>query len=128
MDPISPDNAHKPQDVPYEPRMDYLILEPITISESRIVMPDKVELPVLTGVVVKVGPGRTLEFNGAVEPVDVKPGDLVLMGALNPMFAPIAVAWKGHELIFVRSRDVAGIRTDAPWGVQQKPAEESAAA
>ena len=52
--------------------------EPIVKTKGGILLPEKNQEQLNFGVVIAVGPGRTLD-NGSVKPVSVKEGDTVLL-------------------------------------------------
>lgn len=75
-----------------------------TTTAGGIVIPDTAtEKPVL-GIVIAVGPGKTLDNGSVLEPV-VKKGDKVLFGK----YAGTEVELAGEQVVVMREEDIFGI-------------------
>lgn len=75
-----------------------------TKTAGGILIPDTAgEKPVI-GVVLAVGPGKTLE-SGTVQEVSVKTGDKVLFGK----YAGTEVEVAGEKLVVMREDDIMGV-------------------
>lgn len=73
-------------------------------SAGGIILPDSAQEKPLTGKVLAVGPGKTLD-SGTLAPVDVKKGDTVLYGK----YSGTEVTVGKDEYVILRSDDVLGI-------------------
>ena len=96
-------------------------------SAGGIILPDSAQEKPLTGKVLAVGPGKTLD-SGTLAPVDVKKGDTVLYGK----YSGTEVTVGKDEYVILRSDDVLGIvEKSAPAKkavVTKKPAAKKKAA
>ena len=117
MQEVTPTGPVRPEDVPFDPIHDCLLVQEVRVAESAIVMPDIAEGETKCARVIKVGPGRVLEFNGATVPLEqIRAGDVVVMLASSPVYAPVPLDWKGYRFYILRARDVMAVRRDIPWG------------
>lgn len=78
--------------------------EPATKTASGIVIPDNVQQQNTKGVVVKIGPGRTLK-NGTIQALAVKEGDTVLYGK----YSGSQVKVDGVDYVVLKEDDILGI-------------------
>lgn len=90
---------------------DRVIVKPIDLSEKmygNIIMPDLGSERPETGEVISVGPGRTSEFGGWIQPAS-KVGDLVLV----PKIGTIRVDFEGQEYYILPDKEIlATIKPD----------------
>lgn len=77
-------------------------IKPEEVTQGGILLPDP-EKPD-RGKVVAVGPGKRLE-TGAVEPLSVRVGDLVILGK----YSGTTVKVDGEELLVMREEDVFAV-------------------
>lgn len=85
------------------PTQDRVLVERTeTFDESFIETPDKQKEAPVTGRVIEVGPGKTLE-DGRVIPVAVKAGDLVLFGKYGGTTVDMG---PGQEYLMLREDEV----------------------
>lgn len=75
-----------------------------TKTAGGILIPDTAGEKPIIGVVLAVGPGKTLE-NGSVQEVAVKKGDKVLFGK----YAGTEVEVAGDKLVVMREDDIMGV-------------------
>lgn len=73
-------------------------------TAGGIVIPDTASEKPMIGIVVAVGPGKTLDNGSVVEPV-LKVGDKVLFGK----YAGTEVEHNGEQLVIMREDDVMGV-------------------
>jgi chaperonin GroES len=73
-------------------------------SAGGIILPDSAQEKPLSGKVLAVGPGKTLDSGTTVKP-EVKRGDTVLYGK----YAGTEVTVGGKDYVILRSEDVLGI-------------------
>jgi chaperonin GroES len=73
-------------------------------SSGGIIIPDTAKEKPQEGRVIAVGSGRRLE-SGAIQPLDVKPGDRVLFAK----YAGSDVTLDGEEHLILREDDVLGV-------------------
>lgn len=78
--------------------------EPVSKTSSGIVIPDNAQEQYTRGVVVKSGPGKTLE-NGAVQSLVVKEGNLVLFNKHTGN----QVKLDGVDYVVLKEDDILGI-------------------
>jgi chaperonin GroES len=92
------------------PLGDRVVIEPTPreeMTKSGIVLPDTAKEKPQEGVIVAVGPGRTLE-DGKREAMDVKAGDKVLYAK----YAGTEFKVDGEELLIVSQKDILAIVRD----------------
>ena len=73
-------------------------------SPGGIVIPDSAAEKPIKGQVVAVGKGKILD-NGDIRPLDVKKGDLILVGK----YSGTEVSVDGEELLVMREDDITAI-------------------
>ena len=73
-------------------------------TEGGIIIPDNAKEKPVEGVVLAVGPGRTLE-DGTVKPLDVRVEDAVLFGK----YAGTEVQVDGEDVVILREDDVLAV-------------------
>jgi len=78
-----------------------------TLTKGGIVIPDTATEKPVKGVVLAVGPGKTLDNGSILEPC-VKKGDKVLFGK----YAGTEVELDGKEVVIMREEDILGIIED----------------
>jgi chaperonin GroES len=91
-----------------EPLYDKVVIKPLKeeeVTASGIVLPDTVdkEKP-MQGEVVAVGPGKRME-NGAVAPMSVKVGDVVLF----TKYAPDEIEIDDEDYLVIEEEKILGI-------------------
>ena len=79
-------------------------LEEEQVTKGGIIIPDSAKEKPMKGEVIAVGPGRR-DDAGALIPMEVKAGDLVLFGK----YAGQTVKIDGEELLVMREDDVMGV-------------------
>ncbi|MSP53047.1 MAG: co-chaperone GroES [Gammaproteobacteria bacterium] len=79
-------------------------LEQETKSSGGIVIPDNAAEKPSRGIILAVGPGKTLD-NGTVKPLSVKIGDTVVFGK----YSGNEVKIDNEEIIVMREDDIMGI-------------------
>jgi chaperonin GroES len=79
-------------------------IEPETKTTGGIFIPDAVQEKPLEGEIVSCGPGAR-NRDGAVLPMDVKPGDRVLFGK----WSGTEVKLDGEELMIMNAADIMGV-------------------
>ncbi|MBI4703001.1 MAG: co-chaperone GroES [Deltaproteobacteria bacterium] len=89
---------------PLQDRIVVKRLEGDSKTRGGIIIPDTAKEKPLQGKVVAVGPGRVLK-DGKQRPVDVKVGDVVLVGK----YTGTEVKIEGEEHVIVREEDVMAI-------------------
>jgi chaperonin GroES len=90
-----------------KPLEDRVLVKPIereSVTESGLYLPESSKERPMTGKVVAVGPGRTLD-NGTVAKPQVKKGDTVVFGK----YAGTEVEIKGDEHMIMRESELLGI-------------------
>jgi chaperonin GroES len=90
-----------------EAKNDRVIIKPVDMSENmygNIIVPDLGSERPETGQVVSVGPGRTSEFGGWIEPSS-RIGDMVLV----PKIGTIRVEFEGEEYYIVPDKEILAI-------------------
>lgn len=101
-----------------KPLHDRIIVEAAAQEEKSaggILLPDTAKEKPLKGVVLAVGPGKTLD-NGKVTPVDVAVGDTVLYGK----YSGTEVTVGGKDYIILRQDDVLAVVAEAPAEKKEK--------
>lgn len=101
-----------------QPLHDRIVVEAAAKEETTaggIILPDTAQEKPLKGVVLAVGPGKTLD-SGKLAPVDVAVGDTVLYGK----YAGTEVTVGGKDYIILRADDVLAVVTGAPTGKKEK--------
>jgi len=73
-------------------------------TAGGIVIPDTANEKPMMGVVMAVGPGKTLE-NGAIQEIVLKVGDKVLFGK----YAGTEIEVNGEQLVVMREDDIMAI-------------------
>jgi chaperonin GroES len=79
-------------------------LENETTSPGGIVIPDQAKEKSITAEVVAVGSGKALD-KGKIRPMNVKPGDKVLIGK----YAGNEVKVDGSEVVVLREDEILGV-------------------
>lgn len=74
------------------------------VTEGGIIIPDNAREKPVEGVVLAVGPGRTLE-DGRLHPVGVKAEETVLFGK----YAGTELKVDGEEVLIIREEDVLAV-------------------
>jgi chaperonin GroES len=90
-----------------EAKNDRVILKPVDMSDKmygNIIVPDMGNERPEIGEVISVGPGRTSEFGGWIEPSS-KIGDLVLV----PKIGTIRVEFEGEEYYIVPDKEILAL-------------------
>jgi chaperonin GroES len=90
-----------------EAKNDRVIIKPVDMSENmygNIIVPDLGSERPETGQVVSVGPGRTSEFGGWIEPSS-RIGDMVLV----PKIGTIRVEFEGEEYYIIPDKEILAI-------------------
>ncbi|TJV02707.1 MAG: co-chaperone GroES [Mesorhizobium sp.] len=91
-------------------------------SKGGIIIPDTAKEKPQEGEVIAVGPGARDE-NGALVPLDVKAGDLILFGK----WSGTEVKIDGEDLLIMKEADIMGVIDKSETGVIDKPAAKKAA-
>ncbi len=89
------------------PLADYILVRRLEEQEKTsggIIIPDTAKEKPQEARVIAVGPGPRLE-SGEIRPLDVKPGDRVLIG----QYAGSDVTLDGEEHLILREGDVLGV-------------------
>ncbi len=73
-------------------------------TASGIIIPDAAKEKPMEGEIIAVGAGARDE-NGALQPLDVKPGDRILFGK----WSGTEVKMDGDELLIMKESDIMGI-------------------
>ena len=92
------------------PLHDRVLLKRIEESESRIgsiIIPDSAKEKPQQAEVIGVGDGLVLE-TGERAPLDVKPGDMILLGK----YSGTEVKLEGQEYVIVREDEILGVLTE----------------
>ncbi|ESY78077.1 molecular chaperone GroES [Mesorhizobium sp. LNHC221B00] len=84
-------------------------------SKGGIIIPDTAKEKPQEGEVVAVGPGARDE-NGALVPLDVKAGDLILFGK----WSGTEVKIDGEDLLIMKEADIMGVIDKSETGVIDK--------
>ena len=79
-------------------------LEAMDTARSGLIIPDAAKEPSLEGQVIAVGAGRVRE-DGKLTPLDVKPGDRVLIGK----YSGTEIQLDGVDHLVLREDEVLGI-------------------
>jgi len=91
----------------FRPLHDRVLIKRVESEEKTaggIIIPDTAKEKPIQGEVVAVGPGARGE-DGAVVPLDVKAGDLVLFGK----WSGTEVKIDGEELLIMKESDILGV-------------------
>src|SRR5271168_1249030 len=91
----------------FRPLQDRVVLRRVTPEEKSaggIIIPDTVQEKPQEGEVVAVGPGARNE-QGAIVPLEVKPGDRVLFGKWSGTEVKIS----GEDLLIMKESDLLGV-------------------
>ena len=80
------------------------VIEQKEVKKGGIVIPDTAKEKPQEGEVIAVGPGK-IDDNGKRVPMEVKKGDLILMGK----YAGTEVKIEGEEYLIMREEDVLAI-------------------
>jgi len=86
-----------------------------TKSKGGIIIPDNAKEKPQQGEVIAVGPGARDE-NGALVPLDVKAGDLILFGK----WSGTEVKIDGEDLLIMKEADIMGVIDKSETGVIDK--------
>jgi chaperonin GroES len=92
------------------PMNDRVLVEPIKPEDTTkggIIIPDNAKERPNEGIVILVGRGRLLE-NGGIAPLDVQPGDKVLMDK----YAGTELKINGKDYLVVSEANIIGVITD----------------
>jgi chaperonin GroES len=92
------------------PLGDRVVIQPTPredMTKSGIVLPDTAKEKPQEGVVLAIGPGRTLD-DGKREPIDVKEGQKVLYAK----YAGTEFKVDGEELLIVSQKDILAVVED----------------
>lgn len=103
------------------PIHDRMILKPSegdTVTSSGLYLPDSAQERPNKGVVVAVGPGRTLD-DGSVTPISVKVGDEVFYGR----YAGTEVTLNGEDYVILREDDVLAVIEGTPSTTSKQKAK-----
>ena len=92
-------------------------------SAGGIILPDSAQEKPLTGKVLAVGPGKTLDSGTLVRP-EVRKGDTVMYGK----YAGTEVKVGGKDYVILRTDDVLGIVVASDKAVAKPTAREKAGA
>jgi chaperonin GroES len=84
-------------------------------SKGGIIIPDNAKEKPQQGEVIAVGPGARDE-NGALVPLDVKAGDLILFGK----WSGTEVKIDGEDLLIMKEADIMGVIDKSETGVIDK--------
>jgi chaperonin GroES len=84
-------------------------------SKGGIIIPDTAKEKPQEGEVVAIGPGARDE-NGALVPLDVKAGDLILFGK----WSGTEVKIDGEDLLIMKEADIMGVIDKSETGVIDK--------
>lgn len=107
-----------------QPLHDRIIVE-AAAKESKsaggIILPDSAQEKPLSGKVLAVGPGKTLDSGTTVKP-DVKKGDTVLYGK----YAGTEVKVGGKDYVILRTDDILGIVLASAVTTQRPTAKPAA--
>jgi len=79
-------------------------VEEATTTKGGIIIPDTAQEKPQEGEVIAVG-GGAIKDDGAVRPLDVKPGDRILFGK----WSGTEVTIDGDELLIMKESDVLGV-------------------
>lgn len=79
-------------------------LESEAVTKGGIIIPDAAKEKPIQGKVIAVGNGKVLK-NGTVQPLDVKVGDVVLIGK----YSGNEVKIDGEEHVLIREDDVLAV-------------------
>ena len=91
----------------FRPLHDRVVVRRIEEDEKTrggIIIPDTAKEKPQQGEIVAVGPGAP-DDKGKVQPLDVKPGDLVLFGK----WSGTEVKLDGEELLIMKESDILGV-------------------
>ena len=91
----------------FRPLHDRVVVRRIEVDERTrggIIIPDTAKEKPQQGEIVAVGPGAP-DDKGKVQPLDVKPGDLVLFGK----WSGTEVKLDGEELLIMKESDILGV-------------------
>ena len=92
-------------------------------SKGGIIIPDNAKEKPQEGEVIAVGPGARDE-NGALVPLDVKPGDLILFGK----WSGTEVKIDGEDLLIMKEADIMGVIDKSETAAEKTVATKSVAA
>lgn len=109
---------HIGQKMNLKPLHDRIVVEPATAEETTaggIILPDSAKEKPQRGTVLAVGPGKTLD-SGALAPIDVKAGDVVLYGK----YGGTEVKVGGNDYVILRADDILGVVTETKTKVGSK--------
>jgi chaperonin GroES len=90
-------------------------------SAGGIILPDSAQEKPLSGRVLAVGPGKTLD-SGTIAKPEVKKGDTVMYGK----YAGTEVTVSGKDYVILRGDDILGIVTSDKAAVSMKSAPKPA--
>lgn len=96
---------------PLQDRIIVKAAEKEQVSSGGIILPDSAQEKPLRGEVLAVGPGKRLD-SGALAPVDVKTGDVVLYGK----YSGTEVTVGGVDYVILRADDVLAVLEGALAG------------
>jgi chaperonin GroES len=88
-------------------------VEETEVLPGGIVIPDTAKEKPQKGVVLAIGSGMRLE-NGTVVPLEVRPGDTILLGK----YSGNEIVLDGEELLVLREGDVLAILDSASQGIK----------
>jgi chaperonin GroES len=84
-------------------------VDPKGKTTGGIIIPDTAQEKPMEGEIVAVGPGAR-DDNGAVVPLDVKPGDRILFGK----WSGSEIKLDGKDLLIMGESDIMGVIVDTP--------------
>jgi chaperonin GroES len=91
----------------FRPLHDHVLLRRLEQEERTaggVIIPDTAKEKPMEGEIIAVGPG-TRDDKGALQPLDVKPGDRVLFGK----WSGTEVKIDGEELLIMKESDIMGV-------------------
>jgi chaperonin GroES len=88
-------------------------VEETEVLPGGIVIPDTAKEKPQKGVVLATGSGMRLE-NGTVVPLEVRPGDTILLGK----YSGNEIVLDGEELLVLREGDVLAVLDSASQGIK----------
>ena len=80
-------------------------VEEETKTKGGIIIPDTAKEKPQEGEVIAVGPGRSRDDNGKIQPLDVKKGDRILFGK----WSGTEVKIDGEDLLIMKESDILGV-------------------
>lgn len=95
---------------PIDDRVVVTLDDPMTESPGGIVLPDVAQKDSQWGTVLRAGPGYHEPHTGELVPMDVKPGDRVLL----PRYGGTDVTIGGVDYVLIAARELLAV--DVPLG------------